>query len=293
MPLAGKKYAFFWGCMIQGKYPQFEAALRKTMPNLGVNIVDLEEFSCCPDPIFFKATDKKLWAVMAARNLAIAEKAGLDIVTACSGCTATLKEVHHMLKEDPSLKEEINKELIKIGRKFEGTQEVIHIIPFLRDDIGINKVKESVVKPLNNLNVGVHYGCHLLRPSKVMKVDDADNPQVMENFISILGANPVPHRENILCCGKSCMDSDIRASMTSDVLESLIESKVDCMGLICPSCFDEFDIGQLKLRRTLNKDFSLPIIFYFQLLGLAQGFSPEEMGMNLHKIKLDPILQKI
>jgi len=293
MPAVNNRYAFFWGCMIQGKYPQFEAALRKTMPNLGVKIVDFEEFSCCPDPIFFKATDKRLWAVIAARNLAIAEEQGLDIITACSGCTATLKEVHHMMQEDPQLKKEVNQELSKIGRKFEGTQEVKHIIPFLRDDIGIEKVKASIVKPLKDLNVGVHYGCHLLRPSKVMKVDDADCPQIMENFISILGAKPVPHKENILCCGKSCMEEDIRAHMTSDVLESLEESKVDCMGLICPSCFDEFDVGQITLRRKLSKEFNLPIIFYFQLLGLAQGFSPEEMGLSLHKIKFDPILQKL
>lgn len=293
MTQPNKRYAFFWGCMIQGKYPQFEAALRKTMPNLGVEIVDFEEFSCCPDPIFFKATDKRLWAVMAARNLAIAEKEGLDIITACSGCTATLKEVHHLLKEDPELKDEINKELKKIGRKIEGTQEVKHIIPFLRDNIGINKVKESVVKPLKELKVGVHYGCHLLRPDKVMKVDDPDYPEVMENFISVLGATAVPHKTTNVCCGKSCMDADIRAHMTSDVLNALIDTKVDCMGLICPSCFDEFDVGQMTLRRKLNKDFNLPIIFYFQLLGLAQGLNPEELGMHLHKIKLDPILNKI
>jgi heterodisulfide reductase subunit B len=287
------KYALFPGCLIQVKYPQFEAAVKKTMPKLGVELVDLEGFSCCPDPIYFKAFDKVKWASLAARNLSIAEEAGLDIVTLCSGCTATLKETNHLFHENEDLRKEVQAKLKRIGRNYEGTVKVKHLINVLRDDVGVDKVKETVVKPLNDLKVGIHYGCHLLKPSHIMEVDHPDNPTVMESMIRAIGAEPVRHKEFLLCCGKACVDADMPEEMTFDVMSSMEAAHSDCMGLICPSCFDSFDLGQIKLGRRFDRSFDIPVVYYFQLLGLAQGFTPEDMGMDKHKVKVDRVLEKV
>jgi len=286
------KYAPFFGCMISVKYPQMEASVRKTMANLGVELVDLEGFSCCPDPIYFKAADKLTWMTLAARNICIAEEAGLDLVTMCSGCTATLSEANFHLKHDPELKEKVNQRLKKIGKEYKGNVSVRHIVTVLRDDLGIEKVKSSVKKPLN-LKVTIHYGCHLLKPSEIMRVDDPDHPTILERLFEVAGAETIKHEKQVLCCGKACTHEEIPEKMTYDVLSSIKKSGADFMGLICPTCFDEFDLGQINLSRKFSVDLKVPIIYYFQFLGLSQGLSTEDVGLHLHKTKADEMLKKI
>lgn len=285
------KYIPFFGCMMTTKYPQFEAAVRKSVSHVGMELVDVEGFTCCPDPIYFQARDKIEWYTIAARNISLAEDLGHDIITTCSGCTATLSEVNLVLKEDESLRNEVNNRLKEIGREFKGSINVRHAITVLRDDIGADKVAQSVKYPLNELKVAVHYGCHLLKPSRVMRVDDPDRPQILDALIKATGAVPVHHDLTLLCCGKACMDDSIPDRMVMDILDTIQEKDVECMGLICPTCFDSFDVKQLILERKYNKSYSIPIIYYFQLLGLAQGYKPQEVGLHLHKIKPDPILK--
>ncbi|MDZ7271122.1 MAG: CoB--CoM heterodisulfide reductase iron-sulfur subunit B family protein [candidate division KSB1 bacterium] len=287
------RYIPFFGCMIGVKYPQFEAAVRKTVPALGIELVDVQGFTCCPDPIYFKASDKMAWLSIAARNLTLAEEAGLPIVTMCSGCTATLSEVNHLLTHDGALREKVNERLRRIGREFKGTTSVRHIVTVLRDDVGLDRVAASVTRPLSGVRVAIHYGCHLLKPSKIMRVDDPDRPQILESLVRATGAEPVDHEERLLCCGKACEDEEIPAQMTRDVLASVKALGVDCMGLICPTCFDEYDLGQFKLARKFGTLFELPVVYYFQLLGLAQGKSAQEMGFHRHKVKVEPLLVKI
>lgn len=291
--MTNKRFAPFFGCMITTKYPQFEAAVRKTMPNLGVELVDLDGFSCCPDPIYFKAYDKEPWIALAARNICVAEEAGLDLITCCSGCTGTLKEANHLLKHDEKVRDRVNKRLKKVGKEFKGTVDVRHIVTVLRDEVGYDKVASTVTRPLSDLRVAIHYGCHLLKPSNIMEVDDPDRPTILENLMNAIGAYPVEHEEKVLCCGKACMNASMPEHMTADILRSIAKLEVDCMGLICPTCFDEYDVGQLLLSRKLKEKFDLPVIYYFQLLGLAQGMDPKEMGLNRHKVKAGPVLEKI
>jgi heterodisulfide reductase subunit B len=290
--MADYKYIPFFGCMITVKYPQFEAAVRKTVPKLGIELVDVKGFTCCPDPIFFKASDKIRWLTIAARNLCLAEDVGLDIVTVCSGCTATLMEARHLL-EDDALRAKINERLKAINREYKGTAKVRHLCTVIRDDIGIDVVKESVTNPLEGLRVAIHYGCHLLKPSQVMKVDDPNHPTILEKLVEAVGAEAVEHNEKLLCCGKACMHDEMPKEMTRDVIQSIMNMGVDCMGLICPTCFDEYDLGQMLLTRKYGKTFNLPVIYYFQLLGLAQGLHPRELGLQRHKIKTDKILEKL
>jgi len=283
----------FYGCMIPIKYPQMEAAFKRTMPGLGVELVDLEGFTCCPDPIFYKAKDVLGWLTIAARNLCIAEEAGTNIVTLCSGCTATLKEAVFLLAEDEDLRKKVNRRLAKIGKEYKGTTKVEHAVVVIRDELGIERVKKSVVRPLDGIKVAIHYGCHLLKPSQIMHVDDADYPSILENLIRATGATPISHDQELLCCGKGCIDDDMPIDMVYDIFSSIRESGADCMGLICPTCFSSFDLGQIVVGRKKNTKFDIPVIYYFQLLGLAQGLTAEDVGLSLHKVKADRIIERI
>jgi len=283
----------FWGCMIPLKYPQMESAVRFSMEKLKVDLIDDARFSCCPDPIYFKAGDKMKWLTLAARNISIAEEKGLDLITMCSGCTATLSEVNHHLKEDESLRKEINKNLKEIKREFKGTVTVRHLVTVLRDDIGIEKIRNTVIQPLEDIKVAIHYGCHLLKPSEIMKVEDPLTPSILSELIKATGATPVDHKEYLMCCGKACKDVDLTLNMSDAVFESVENSGADCLGLICPTCFDSFDIGQLRINRQFKKNRQIPVIYYFQLLAIAQGASIEKVGIPYHKIMPKTFIEKL
>jgi len=285
------KFAFFPGCMIPARYPHMEYTIRKTLPNLGIELEDLPEASCCPDPIYFKSKDKLSWLSIAARNLCLAEDKGLDIVTNCSGCTATLSEARHLL-EDEELRTKVNKRLARIDREYKGEVRVRHIVTVVRDVAGYEAVKESVKCKLEGLKVAIHYGCHLLKPSKIMNVDDPNDPKVMEALITALGATPVRHRNWFLCCGKACQDEDIPANMMRDILSTVRDVEADILCLICPTCFSQFDHGQVRVGKRFGEDFNTPPVYYFQLLALAQGIQYENLGFNRQRIK-PKVLDKI
>ena len=283
----------FWGCMIPLKYPQMESAVRYSLTKLGIELVDDSRFSCCPDPIYFKAGDKIRWFTLAARNIAIAEERGLDIITMCSGCTATLCEVNHHLKHDEKLRDKINENLKPIGREFKGSIKVRHLVTLLRDDVGLEKIADSVKYRLENIKIAIHYGCHLLKPSEVMDVEDPLVPKILAELIRVTGATPVNHQEYLMCCGKACQEQQLSLNMSRAVFQSVSDSKADCLGLICPTCFDSFDLGQLRVNRNFNNKFEIPVIYYFQLLALAQGASLENVGIKFHKIMPEEFLKKL
>ncbi len=279
-----KRYAFFPGCLIPARHPAMEFAIRTTLERLEIEIVDLEGASCCPDPIYFKSKDKLSWLAVAARNLTLAEDLGLDIFTNCSGCTATLSETYHLL-QDEELRDQVNQRLARVDREYRGTSRVRHIATLVRDEIGYEKVQESVVRPLDGLKVAIHYGCHLLKPSRIMQVDNPDNPEVMEKLVEALGASPVRHRNWYLCCGKACNDEQIPNQMMHDLLDTVREEEADILGMICPTCFGQFDHGQKKIARLFDEDFSTPPVYYFQLLAFAQGVPYENLGFERQRFK--------
>jgi len=283
----------FWGCMIPLKYPQMESAVRFAMKKLDIELIDDDRFSCCPDPIYFKAGDKKKWLTLAARNLAIAEESGLDLVTMCSGCTATLCEVNHHLQTDLTLRNEINTDLKKVNREYKGTVQVRHLVTVLRDNIGLDRISASVVKPMEDLKVAIHYGCHLLKPSRIMHVEDPLTPSILAALIRATGATPVDHKEYLMCCGKACRDIDLSLHMSYSVFQSIADSGANCLGLICPTCFDSFDVGQLKISRQFETELQIPVLYYFQLLALAQGADIKTVGIPFHKIMPAAFVEKL
>lgn len=280
-----KRFAFFPGCLIPARHPAMEFAIRATLPKLDIELVDLEGASCCPDPIYFKSKDKLSWLAVAARNLCLAEDLGVDVVTNCSGCTATLSETYHLLADEPELKEQVNQRLAKIGRTYKGTSKVRHIATVVRDEAGYEAIRASVTHPLRDLKVAIHYGCHLLKPSRIMNVDNPDDPSVLENLIRALGAEPVRHRNWYLCCGKACQNEDIPNNMMHDLLGSVHDEKADVLGMICPTCFGQFDHGQMKIAKLFDEDYHTPPVYYFQLLALAQGIPYEKLGFEKQRFK--------
>ncbi|MEI8183308.1 MAG: heterodisulfide reductase-related iron-sulfur binding cluster, partial [Desulfomonile sp.] len=198
------KYALFLGCAIPIKYPGFEAATRQVCARLGIELLDLP-FSCCPPTSSMKLVHYESWLALAARNLCLAEEAGLDLLTLCSGCVNTLKEANHVLRQSESRKRKVNKLLEEHNHSFRGTIEVTHILDVLYQDVMVERLIKEKVRDIP-LRVGCHYGCHYFRPPKVMypeELSDAESyvPVKMDHLLSIIGVEPTEFSRKFLCCG--------------------------------------------------------------------------------------------
>ncbi|MEM1540664.1 MAG: heterodisulfide reductase-related iron-sulfur binding cluster [Candidatus Bathyarchaeia archaeon] len=290
------KYAFFKGCFVPVRLPWVEKATYRTLGNLGISLVDLDEFTCCPEPVGVGIVDNLTWLAIAARNLAIAEERNLDIMTVCNGCTYTLRNTIHKLNEDKELKDKVNDIIADTGHSYKGNVKVYHFIEVLRDDVGIKKLKNSVKRPLSGLTIATHTGCHILSPKEVMKFDNPFDPTTLDEFVAALGATPADYDMKTLCCGWALMTYGAREGayrLLGDKLGNIKDSGADCLTVICPQCFYQFDMGQFMASRKDIPQYNLPVFFFLQLLDLAMGASLEEVGYTYHKIQNLNVVNKL
>ncbi len=282
--MAQLKYLFFLGCVIPYRVPSYEISARKICERLGIELIEMPEFNCCGLPL--DSISHEMMLALAARNLCLAEKQGLPIMTICNGCAGTLRKVNKNLKEDKGLRERVNGYLKEIGMEFKGTTEVKHFIQVLAEDIGFEKVKEIVQKPFKNLKVAQHYGCHMLRPSKEMEFDDPEDPKVLKTLIEITGAKCLDYMDETQCCGFtiSGINSEVPLQLTREKLNHIKDVGAQALITICPSCYLMYDVNQPRIERRFGEKFDLPVLHYPQLLALAAGLSPDELAFNEHKV---------
>jgi heterodisulfide reductase subunit B len=283
-----KEYALFLGCTVPVRGLHYEVSARKTAEKLGIRLVELPEFSCCGFPL--EGADHLTSFAMAAMSLSAAEKKGLEIVTLCSACTATLTKANKKLKEDKALREEVNKVLRDVGSEFKGTTRVKHYARLLAEDIGYEAIKAAVTNPLSGLKIASHYGCHYLKPSEIYEgFDSPERPVTLDKLVEAVGAAPVDYEDKLLCCGGGILGIDELSSlkMTQLKLQHIKDSGADAMTFICPFCAVMYDINQKAAETKVGGKFNLPGIYFPQLLGIAMGFSPQDMALNLNRVKVN------
>ncbi len=287
------KTAVYWGCVIPTMQYSYEMSIREIMPHLGIELVDLDNASCCGTPV--QSVNMVAAVYLAARNIAIAQKMGFkDLLAVCNGCHLSLFEAAYFLSHDEKLREQVNHLLKEEDLQYSGTMKIWHTIDFLHDMIGEEAIKKAVTHPLNGLKVAVHYGCHILRPSSVGTVDDPENPQKLDRLIELLGARSIPYPEKLDCCGAMLMLShpDAAFTFTGLKLKAVQELDVDAFVDSCPSCQNMFDVRQKSAAATTGAKLNMPVIYYTQLLGLAMGIPQEKLGLNMNRSPIDEFLQK-
>jgi len=289
--LTDLKYLLFLGCVIPYRIPSYEVSARKVLERLGVELVEMPDFNCCGLPIDSVEHDAML--VLAARNLCLAEQKGLDILTLCPGCAGTLRKVNMMLQEDKKLKERINGILKEVGLEFKGGKvRVSHLIQVLVEDVGFDRIKEAVVKPLDGLKVAEHNGCHVLRPAKYVGFDDPENPVLLKRLIQATGAKCLDYMYETDCCGAPVVgvNDKIPLYLAGDKLRNVKAVDAEALITVCPFCHMMFDINQPRIERLLNEGFGIPVLHYSQLLGLAMGFTPKQMALDELRVDATNIL---
>jgi len=277
-----KKYALFPGCLMPTEQYAYEVSLRATLPIVGVELVDLEGFSCCGEPM--KSVNQFLTLYLSARNLAIAEKHHLDVYAPCAMCHLALTECRNVLEKNTAMKERINTLLSSEGLTYTGTQRVVHTVDLLYDDIGIEKIKEHVKKPLKGVKIAAHYGCHILRPSEIGRPDDSENPQKIETILKALGAEPILYPQRLDCCGAPLLANlpDSALTKTGQKLQAIQEVGIQALVDVCPWCHKMFDGRQIKAGEIVAAKLEVPVFYLTQLLGLAFGLSAEKLGLDLN-----------
>ncbi len=288
------KYSLFLGCTIPARSRNYELSARAIALRLGLEFIDIEEFSCCGFPL--EASDEIGAILLAARNLCLAEEKGLDICALCSACASMLTKTAFHLNNNQNLREQINKELSKIGKEYKGTINVRHFARILLEDIGLKRIREEIKRDLKGLKVATHYGCHYLKPSYIYEsFDDPQYPQTLELILDAVGVTNIQYRRKKDCCGGPVLLSDESVALTvaQEKLKYVKEAGTDCMNLVCPFCSLMFDANQKGIETKFESEFNIPVLYLPQIVGLAMGFGRKELGLNLNSVSTKELTAKL
>lgn len=287
------RIAYYPGCVAQESGKELDLATRWVARKVGIDLVEFPNFSCCGSG-FVDEANMTLNVAMNARNLAIAERAGLDMLTVCSTCTGMLSLANVQLQK-PAMRARVDGALGRIGVTYQGKTRVRHLLEVLHDEIGIAKLRGMVTRPLTGLKVGAFYGCHLLRPTKELASESAEEPRSFEDLIDALGATPVLYRGRVMCCGFPILF--VKEPTANRIAATQIEDAkahgADAMATPCPLCHISLDSFQNKAEKVVGHDLHMPVFHLPQLVGLALGATPEELGLPRHLVATDSALRKI
>jgi len=273
------RYAYYPGCSSHTSGKEYEASVRIVSKNLGLELVDIPDWSCC-GATAAHGKSHLLNTALPARNLALAEEMGLDAVTPCAACYQQLAAANKEIKENPQIAEKVNQ---ATGKTYKGTikvKSIVEAIGSLEPDI----IKAQIVKPLKGLKIAAYYGCLMVRPPSVTGFDDPENPMFLDNLMRLAGAETMDWPHKTECCGGALQVSNekIVVKLLNKIYKEAIKSGANCMVAACPLCHFNLDSCQNTCNRLLGTTYEIPIFYFTQLLGLAMGLNQQELQFNSH-----------
>ncbi len=283
------KLAYYPGCPSEATAMEQDMSTKAVFEKLGVELVEVEDWNCCGAA---EVDDPELVYALNARNLAIAEKEGLDIVTPCSICYYNLERSNIALKADDELRAKVKG--IDSSLDYNGKIKAKHVLDVFVNDIGLEELSNRMSKKLN-LKVAPYYGCYIGRPPETA-FDDPDDPDSMDKLIELMGGEIVPFSQmKSLCCGGPLMmtRSDIAFEMARKILDTAKSAGADCIALACPLCGMMLDGKQADIEKALHVEIDMPVVYITQLLGLALGIDAKELGLNKNAVDTKDILGKV
>ncbi|EDM24276.1 CoB--CoM heterodisulfide reductase iron-sulfur subunit B family protein [Caminibacter mediatlanticus] len=282
------KYALYTGCTAKESTPELLKSTLAVANKLGIEIEVLDEASCC-GASHLQDFDEFLSDVLNARNICLAEKRGLKMVTLCNTCQLMLENTQNRLKND-EYKEKVNQKLDEVGYKYTGNTKVQHFLYALLEDIGLEEISKHIKKPLNK-KIAPFYGCHIIRPSKtkdgVTLNENPYKPTAIESLIKLCFGEPVEYERKTKCCGfhVDLQNTPLSEALTRNSLLDAVDNGAEVMVTPCPLCHLNLDVKQKSVLKEAKKDVKIPVLHLPQLLGLAFGISPKELGLDHHVVE--------
>jgi len=272
-------YSYFPGCSLTVTNRAYDCSTRSVAAALGVRLVELDDWNCCGATAYLPIREKRSF-VLSARNLAIAEKERRPLTTVCNACYVVLRKTNEYLAENCGLREEIRGALRAGGMDYGGTVQVRHFLDIVVNDLGEQAVRAAVKRDLAALKVACYSGCQLSRPFD--DVDHPEYPELMDRLVGWLGAQTVPFPLAAKCCGGMAMVTHRETGrlLTGKILKTAKQRGADCIATACPLCQMNLEAYQREVSDALGADCRLPVLYFTQLMGVAYGLRPKDLGLS-------------
>lgn len=272
-----KQYAYYPGCSLESLAKAYDSSAKDVARHLDLDLKEIEDWNCCGATAYYPV-DSLLAYTLVARNLAIAEKSGFtDFVAPCSACFKNAQHTNASLKKDPDLADHINYALEADNLHVKGNLNVRHLLEVIIEDVGLEKIREKTTNPLKDLRVAPYYGCQILRPRK--DHEEVENPRFLEELLSAIGAEPIEYTLKTRCCGGSLIISNRAAAldMVYKLLKDAVDRQADVITTTCPMCNVNLSVYQSQVNQAYGTQYSIPIVYFTQLMDLALGLKPEHL----------------
>lgn len=286
------KYSFFPGCSLEGTAKDFGESARAVCQALGIEIQDVPDWVCC-GATPGHAYDETLGVALSVRTLINSKRVSNSMMVLCASCYNRAKMSNHAMKTRPELRAKVEE---AVGETYAGDVEVVHLLEVLDRQYGLDNLKKKIVRPLTGLKVACYYGCLLVRPPKIMQMDDPENPTIMERVLAPTGVELVEDwSHKVECCGASfaMARTDVVVRCVNDIIKSAVAAGADALVVACPLCQANCDMRQAEANQAFGEHHELPVVYFTQLLGLALGLSPRQVGLQRPMISTGGLLDKI
>ncbi len=284
-----REYAYYAGCSLEGTASSYDRSIRMILNALGATLREPDDWSCCGSTPAH-ATDHILAGALAARNLAIVERMKTaTLTTPCPACLSAFKKAHAKVTKDKTFKEEVNRLL---DAPYEGGVKAKSTLQVIYEDVGPDAVASRVTTVLPDLKAACYYGCILSRPPSLAAFDDPENPISMDRLLAACGVEVCDFAFKTECCGAAfgVPKKEMVLRLTHKVLTMVEDCGANCVVVACPLCQQNLDLRQAQVNRATGSSFSIPILYFSQVLGLAFGYSPEELGLDKHIVSADRLI---
>ena len=278
------KVGFYQGCCFQGQDAHMFETMKEVFKMIDIELELLEETTCCGGNTIDEENRKLSYAIN-ARNIALAEARGVDMLISCNTCYMVIAKAKRALDTNKKLREEINDLLKEEGLEYRGTSKIWHLLDFFRDVVGYDRIRKAVKRPLKGWKIAAYYGCHVLYPKEIA-IDNSDNPTSLQEILKALGAEVIDdYEEKDACCGYHSFFTDKSMTMKklNRILRNIKDTGVDIIATPCPLCFKSFDIYQLQMENPPM----VPSSYLTELMAYAFGLDKEESGLGHHLVKVE------
>jgi succinate dehydrogenase / fumarate reductase cytochrome b subunit len=279
------KFAYYPGCSARSTCAELNEATHRVAAKLGLALTQLES-ATCTGARELRAIDPVGFYTLNVRILALAEREGLPLMTICNTCTLNLLDAHAAVVDDPELAAKVNAALADEGLRYSGRTRISHFLWVLYEDIGIERLRELVVRPLNGLTVAAFYGCHITRPPQRYGFVDSRNNVALERLAELLGCRPIDYSGRTECCGfhTAAHDERVAIKLTGQHIKSAKMNGAQTMLTPCPLCHTVLDGFQREIEKDMAEKLDMPVLHLPQLVGLALGLTPEELRLDRHMV---------
>ncbi len=287
-----RNYTYFPGCSAsEGGARAYGQSAKAVSQALDIELIELEDWNCCGSTPYSSFEELASFC-LSARNLALAEKKGFDLVTPCSSCYVTLNRTNVYLKQYPHLRAKVDEALAAGGLEYHGTVRARHLLDVLVNDIGYDAISARMKKSLSGLKIAPYYGCQVVRPS--FGFDHPEYPQSLDKLVVSLGGEAVPFPLKSRCCGGSLIISEeaLALDLIGQILQSAVSNGAECLITPCPLCQTNLDAYQSLANKRLKASFNMPILFFTQLMGVAFGLGEDELGLKTCVVPAEKVLAK-